>query len=125
MRGADVALLVTEPTPFGLSDLMMAVDAVRELGVPCGVVVNRAGCGDDRVADYCREQAVPVLAEIPDDRRIAVGYAQGLPSIVAAPWLEPGFAGLHEALARLAGGGRPGPVHGGAGPTREASEVPR
>jgi len=77
MRGADYVLLVTEPTPFGLHDLELAVEATRELGLPFGVVINRAGVGDSRVSDFCRTQNIPVLLEIPDDRQIAEACSRG------------------------------------------------
>ena len=76
VRGADFVLLVTEPTPFGLHDLSLAVDTLRPMGLPLGVVVNRAD-GDSRVQDYCRAQNIPLLAELPDDRRVAETYARG------------------------------------------------
>jgi MinD superfamily P-loop ATPase len=85
LRGVDYALLVTEPTPFGLNDLELAVGAVRELGLPHGVVINRADIGDDRVNAYCRKSGIAVLAEIPDDRRIAEAYSRGEPLIAALP----------------------------------------
>ena len=85
LRGADYVLLVTEPTPFGLNDLALAVEEVRELGLPHGVVINRADIGDDRVATYCRENGIAVLAEIPDDRRIAEAYSRGEALIAALP----------------------------------------
>ena len=77
VKGSDYCILVTEPTPFGLHDLTLAVDMVRELGVLFGVVVNRAGLGDDKVAAYCRRENIPVLLEIPFDRRYASSYARG------------------------------------------------
>ena len=77
LRETDYVVLVTEPTPFGLNDLRLAVAVVRELRLPFGVVVNRAGSGDDRVQDYCRAEWITVLAEIPDDRRIAEAYSRG------------------------------------------------
>ena len=77
LRGADVVLLVTEPTPFGLHDLTLAVGMVRLLAIPCGVVINRAGRGDQGVRDYCAREGIPVLQELPDDRRIAEAYSRG------------------------------------------------
>jgi MinD superfamily P-loop ATPase len=73
----DAILLVTEPTPFGLYDLSLAVAALRPLGKPLGVVVNRAGLGDEKVFDYCQKEGLPVLAEIPFDRKVAQAYSQG------------------------------------------------
>ncbi|MHB0979843.1 MAG: P-loop NTPase [Thermoleophilia bacterium] len=77
LRGADFAVLVTEPTPFGLHDLKLAVETARQMNIPCGVVVNRAGIGDSRVNDFCAAEGVPVLLEIPDNRRIAEACSRG------------------------------------------------
>jgi len=85
LRGVDAVALVTEPTPFGLHDLALAVDMVRALGIPFGVVVNRVGIGDDRVHRFCGEDNIPVLLEIPDDRRIAEAYSKGRLIVDALP----------------------------------------
>ena len=77
MKGADFVLLVTEPTPFGLHDLKLAVGAVKILGIPCGLVINRSDMGDDQVKTYAEKENVPVLMEIPFDRRIAEAYSRG------------------------------------------------
>jgi len=96
VRRADLALLVTEPTPFGLHDLGLAVEMLRALALPFGVVVNRAGSGDDRVQRYCREEGIAVMAEIPDDRRVAEAYSRGELAVDAVP----GCAALFERLYR-------------------------
>ena len=98
LRGADVVVLVTEPTPFGLHDLKLAVDMVRELRIPFGVVVNRVGIGDDRVHEFCREENIPVLLEIPDDRRIAEAYSKGSLVVDALPE----YRGLFQSLIQKA-----------------------
>ncbi len=99
-QDADVVLLVTEPTPFGLYDLRLARQAFLALGKPMGVVINRAGLGDDRVHEYCREAGLPVLAELPFRRDIALAYAQG--QIIAQ--LDAGLGDLFRDLAtRLEG----------------------
>lgn len=103
LRGADFVLLVTEPTPFGLHDLALAVDMVRELGLPLGVVVNRVGIGDDRVHDFCREQGVPVLLDIPEDRRVAEAYSRGELVVDALPEFRPLFLHLLGAIAAQSG----------------------
>jgi len=77
VRGADFLLLVTEPTPFGLHDLRLAVQIGRVLGIPLGVIINRDGIGDQSVAQYCDSEAVPILMRIPFERAIAQGFAQG------------------------------------------------
>lgn len=94
VRGADFVALVTEPTPFGLHDLTLAVEMLRALNLPFGVVVNRAGSGDDRVNTYCREQGIEVIAEIPDDRRVAEAYSRGLTAVDAVPGYTEIFMGL-------------------------------
>ncbi len=77
IRDCDFVLLVTEPTPFGLNDLKLAVEMVRALKLPFGVLINRADVGDRGVHLYCRKERIKVLAEIPDDRRIAEAYSRG------------------------------------------------
>lgn len=96
LRGADFVLLVTEPTPFGLHDLTLAVEMVRELGIPFGVVVNRVGIGDDRVHRYCGEEDIPILLEIPDDRRIAEACSRGNLIVEALPEYRGLFRSLIE-----------------------------
>ena len=77
VKPADFVILVTEPTPFGLHDLTIAVETMRELKKEFGVVVNRYGIGNDDVLQYCNYETIPVLATIPNDRRIAELYAKG------------------------------------------------
>jgi len=94
VRGSDFVVLVTEPTPFGLHDLGLAIEMIREIAVPFGVVVNRMGAGDDRVHRFCRDEGVPVLLEIPDDRRIAEAYSRGELMVDALPDYASHFATL-------------------------------
>jgi MinD superfamily P-loop ATPase len=77
MKGTDFVLLVTEPTPFGLYDLKLAVGAVKLLGIPHGLVINRADLGDRQVHAYAEEENIPILMEIPFDRRVAEAYSNG------------------------------------------------
>lgn len=100
LRGADYCLLVTEPTPFGLNDLQLAVGVARALGVPCGVVLNRCDIGDDAVAQYCRQERIPVLLEIPFERELAVAYSQGIPWVQASPVCREWFQTLHQAICQ-------------------------
>jgi MinD superfamily P-loop ATPase len=78
MKHSDFVLLVTEPTPFGLHDLILTVEAVKQLGLPCGLVINRSDIGDDKVQRYARREGVPILMKIPFDRTIAERYSRGL-----------------------------------------------
>lgn len=85
VRKADYVILVTEPTPFGLHDLKLAVDMMREIAKPFGVLINRVGVGDDRVHEFCSSEGVEVLLEVPDDRRIAEAYSRGELIVDALP----------------------------------------
>ena len=76
-RHADLVILVTEPTPFGLNDLKLAVETMQDLGKPVGVVINRDGIGNSEVEDFCKREQLPVLAKIPFDREIARRYSKG------------------------------------------------
>ncbi|MBE9566923.1 MAG: ATP-binding protein [Proteobacteria bacterium] len=82
---SDFCLLVTEPTPFGLHDLKMAMDVAQEAGVPSGVVINRSGSRDSLIEDECRKRTLPVLLKIPLDRRIAEAYSRGEPLVDTFP----------------------------------------
>lgn len=101
LRETDFVMLVTEPTPFGLHDLMLAVEMVRELGIPFGVVVNRVGVGDDRVHAFCSEEQIPVILEIPDDRRIAEAYSRGELIVESLPEYRGLFHNLIEKTMNL------------------------
>jgi len=98
LRGTDFVALVTEPTPFGLHDLKLAVEMVRELRIPFGVVLNRVGIGDDRVHVFCGNEHIPILLEIPDDRRIAEAYSRGEIIVEALPEYLAHFERLREAV---------------------------
>jgi len=95
VRGADHVILVTEPTPFGLHDLDLAAQTVRELGLEASVVVNRCDVGNAEVRNYAGRVGIRVIAEIPDDRAIAEAYARGDLPCGASD-------GLREAVAQLA-----------------------
>jgi MinD superfamily P-loop ATPase len=101
MKGADFVLLVTEPTPFGLYDLELAVGAVRTLNLPCGLVINRSNMGDDRVKRYAERENIPVLLEIPFDKRIAELYSKGIPFVEKLPEWKEKFVELYEKIKRI------------------------
>lgn len=95
---ADFIVLVTEPTPFGLHDLRIAVDAVAQLGVPMGVVLNRSDIGNRDVEDYCRQRNLPLLMNIPHERAIAAGYAKGELLVDAMPAYRELFQDLYRGI---------------------------
>jgi MinD superfamily P-loop ATPase len=99
MRGADFVLMVTEPTPFGLHDLRLAVEVARdELRLPVGVVINRDGVGDRGVEDYCATEDIPILMRIPLDRRIAEAYSEGVTMVEALPEYREQFVELYRRI---------------------------
>jgi MinD superfamily P-loop ATPase len=105
MRDADFVLMVTEPTPFGLHDLRLAVEVARdELGLPVGVVVNRDGIGDAGVDEYCAAEGIPILMRIPLDRRIGEAISEGRVLVEAMPEYRGPFQDLYGRIARLVAG---------------------
>ena len=101
MTGADFVLLVTEPTPFGLHDLKLAVGAVKILGIPCGLVINRSDIGNDQVKIYAEQENIPVLMEIPFDRHIAEAYSRGKMIVEVMPEWEERFAKLYHQIKEI------------------------
>ena len=103
VKGTDFVLLVTEPTPFGLNDLVLAVEMVRELQLPFAVAINRCDIGDERVVGYCGQEDIEIMLEIPNDRLVAEAYSQGIKIIDALPGYEEKFLQLSQKInARLA-----------------------
>ena len=102
MKDADLVLLVTEPTPFGLHDLKLAVGAVKMLEIPCGLVINQSDMGDDQVKKYAKEEDIPVLMEIPFDRRIAEAYSRGEMIVEAMPEWKEKFLELYHGIEKIA-----------------------
>jgi MinD superfamily P-loop ATPase len=98
VKESDFCLLVTEPTPFGLNDLSLAVEMIRKLGIPCGVVINRVGVGNEEVEQYCHREGIPVLLRIPLDRKIALLYSKGIPLIEGMPEWRDGFLRLFQGI---------------------------
>jgi MinD superfamily P-loop ATPase len=101
VKGSDFCLLVTEPTPFGLNDLILAVETIRELNIACGVVLNRAGVGDDKVEEYCRKENIPVLLTIPLDTEIARFYSKGVPLVEGMPQWKDNFRKLFDRIEKI------------------------
>lgn len=103
VKGCDYVLLVTEPTPFGLYDLRLAVGMIRELKLPFAVVVNRSEPEHDLINRYCRDEGILIVMEIRDDRRIAEAYSTGKMIIDVLPEYRDGFFRLYENITeRLA-----------------------
>ena len=101
MKDTDFVLLVTEPTPFGLYDLKLAAEAVKLLNIPSGLVINRSDIGDDKVQAYAGEVGLPILMEIPFDRRIAEAYSRGEMIIESIPEFREKFLKLFQDIMDL------------------------
>ncbi len=101
MKGTDFVLLVTEPTPFGLHDLKLAVGAVKILGIPCGLVINRSDMGDDKVKIYAEKENLPILMEIPFDRKIAEAYSRGEMIVDVMPEWKEKFLELYHQIEEM------------------------
>jgi MinD superfamily P-loop ATPase len=101
VRGTDLVLLVTEPTPFGLHDLTLAVEMVRALARPFAVALNRCDAGDEGVRSYCERERIEILLSIPDDRRIAESYARGDIVIEKLPEYREVFDRCYRRIAAL------------------------
>ncbi len=99
-KDADFVILVTEPTPFGLHDLKLAVDTMLELKKEFGVVINRQGIGNDDVLEYCKEENIIVLANIPNDRRIAELYSRGELIYKQIPEVRKQFENIKDKIIR-------------------------
>jgi MinD superfamily P-loop ATPase len=101
VKDSDFCILVTEPTPFGLHDLKIMVQVVESMEIPFGVVINRAGLGDKRVYEYCKEKGIPKLLEIPYERKIAELYSRGIPFSAEMPKWKKEFQALFATVKRL------------------------
>ena len=106
VKGSGFCLLVTEPTPFGLNDLSLAVQVVRELNMPCGVIINRVGVGSDQVDQYCHREGIPILLKIPLDRNIATLYSRGIPLVEGMPRWRQEFIRLFQDIKGMIGATR-------------------
>jgi len=100
VKDSDFCLLVTEPTPFGLNDLALAVETVGQLNTPCGVVLNRTGIGDGKTEEYCRKENIPILLTIPLDTKIASLYSKGIPLIEGIPEWQQHFLELFDKIRK-------------------------
>ncbi|WP_456473518.1 nucleotide-binding protein [Desulfolithobacter sp.] len=100
---SDVIALVTDATPFGFHDFKLAWESFSPLGKPMGVVINRAGLGTRDIYDFCQKKNIPILAEIPFDRSIAVAYSRGRVIAGVSDELGTVFSSLREKIRNLAG----------------------
>ena len=100
VHNSDYCILVAEPTPFGLHDLKITVQVLKDLGIPMGVVINRAGLGDRKVYEYCEKEKVLLLLEIPFSKQIAELYSRGIPFTVEMPEWKKKFQKILDMIER-------------------------
>lgn len=98
IKGSDYCILVTEPTPFGLNDLILAVEVLRKLKIPFGVVINRSDLGNKDTHSYCEREKIPILMEIPFKKEIAVLYSKGIPLVQQLPEYKKEFCKVYERI---------------------------
>ena len=91
VKGSDFCILVTEPTPFGLNDLILAVEVLRKMNIPFNVVINRSDLGNDETEKYCSKEGIPILMKIPFKKEIASAYSKGIPVVEAFPEYKKDF----------------------------------
>jgi len=101
VKGSDFCILVTEPTPFGLHDLTIATEVLEQLKIPFGVVVNKADLGDKKVWEFCFHKNIPILLEIPYQRKIAELYSKAIPFVKEMPEWKEKFQNLYREIERL------------------------
>ncbi len=98
VKGSDFCILVTEPTPFGLNDLILAVEVLRKLNLPFGVVINRSGLGDNKTDKYCKKENISILMRISFRKEIALAYSRGISMVEALPEYRKDFQKLFERI---------------------------
>lgn len=103
LKKSDYAILVTEPTPFGLNDLILAVEVLRKMQIPFGAVINRSDLGNKETEEYCLKESIPVLMRIPFNRDIAVAYSKGIPLVDAFPAYKKEFRELFDKIIQSKG----------------------
>jgi len=101
VKGSDFCILVTEPTPFGLNDLILAVEVLRKMKIPFGVIINRCDLGNKKTEKYCVKENIPILMSIPFKKEIATAYSKGILLVEISPKYKEQFCGLLEKIQAI------------------------
>lgn len=101
LKGSDFCILVTEPTPFGLNDLILAVEVLQKMKISFGVVINRSDLGNKKTEKYCQKENIPILMKIPFKKEIALAYSQGIPIINKFPEYKDQFKSLIYKIKKI------------------------
>ncbi|CAN2039162.1 ATP-binding protein [Candidatus Magnetomoraceae bacterium gMMP-15] len=100
IKDSDFVILVTEPTPFGLNDLRLAVEVTRVVNTNFGIIINRCNVGDNKTKEYVEKENIPILMEIPDLRNVAEAYSRGDMLINIMPEMKDEFKSLYARIAK-------------------------
>ena len=103
VEGADVTVLVTEPTPFGLYDLKLAVNLMIKMKLPVGIVINRSDGKDDLIVNYAEKAGIPIVGQIPFKKDYAKAYSKGDILVDVFPDLRETFIEIFENIKKLVG----------------------
>jgi len=98
IRGSNFCILVTEPTPFGLNDLILAVEVVKKMDIPFGVIVNRANLENSEIENYCSRENIEILMKIPYSRNVASAYSKGIPLVEIIPQYREKFVQMFKLI---------------------------
>jgi len=101
VENSDFCILVTEPTPFGLNDLKLAIDVAEKMNIRYGVIINQSDIGDNKVKEFCSKKGIEILLEIPYSRKIAEGYSRGENLISVIPEYESKFKNLYKKIQKI------------------------
>ncbi|MBN2689119.1 MAG: ATP-binding protein [Gammaproteobacteria bacterium] len=101
IKGSNFCLLVTEPTPFGLNDLILSVATLKKINIPYGVIINRSNLGDNSTEQYCNQEDIPILMRIKFDKKIAAAYSNGTPLINIYPEYRQHFGDLLKKIKTI------------------------
>lgn len=104
LQGVDFALLVTEPTPFGLHDLKQMIGIVRDMNIPAGLVINRDGIGDDSLEELIKQEQLPILLRVPFNRLLAENLAAGQSLVDVMPEYREVLVKLYQEIHEIVGG---------------------
>lgn len=103
LEGVDYVILVTEPTPFGIHDMDIVVSVVRDMGIPCGVVINKDGIGSELAHSYIESKGLTLLASIPHSMKAAKSGSNAVPIVEAIPELKERFEMIIEKIGKEVG----------------------
>jgi MinD superfamily P-loop ATPase len=101
VKNSDFVLLVTEPTPFGLHDMKLAIKVLRQLKLPFGIIVNKSVSESDCIGKHCKSEKIPLMMRIPEDRRIAEAYSCGVSLVESMPEIGDDFRKLVADIKKI------------------------